>query len=268
MKLVVSDASPVHYLVLIGAIDILPKLFSKVIIPEHVISQELQRPKTPLAVRDWAANLPAWVEVRKPLHSEPLRLHVGEAHAIALALELGAPVLLDEKEARQIAKDKGLIVIGTVGLIERAAELNLLNLTEAVAALRKTNARISKRLLDLALQRHSRGHWPSRRSPSRRHSDSGAMSCGPQSRLSQVPACKGLAAMEPLDAITTRDGGLSGVGRFMRVIRRRPFAPVIHGKNPNLDDHDEYVSIYHTLTIGLPHRLQRRSRISNESVHQ
>lgn len=155
MKLVVSDASPVHYLVLIGAVDILPKLFSKVIIPEHVISLELQSPKTPPAVRNWVANLPAWVEVRKPMHPEPLRLHTGEAHAIPLALELGAPVLLDEKEARQIAKDKGLIVIGTVGLIERAAELNLLDLPEAVAALRKTNARISKTLLDLALQRQA-----------------------------------------------------------------------------------------------------------------
>lgn len=155
MKLVVSDASPVHYLVLIGAVDILPKLFSKVIIPEHVISRELQSQKTPPAVRNWVANLPAWVEVRSPLHPEPLRLHLGESHAIALALELGAPVLLDEKEARQIAKDKGLIVIGTVGLIERAAELKLLDLRDALSALRKTNARISDALIKEALTRHS-----------------------------------------------------------------------------------------------------------------
>jgi predicted nucleic acid-binding protein len=160
MTLVVSDASPVHYLVLIGAVDILPRLFSKVVIPEHVISRELQSPKTPPLVRKWVANLPAWVEVRRPMHPEPLRLHTGEAHAIALALELGAPVLLDDKEARQIAKDKGLIVIGTVGLIERAAELNMLNLPEALAALRKTNARISKGLLDLALERHSQRTSP------------------------------------------------------------------------------------------------------------
>ncbi len=155
MKLVVSDASPVHYLVLIGAVGILPKLFSKVIIPEHVIRHEFQSPKTPPVVGNWVANLPTWVEVRSPAHPEPLRLHTGETHAIALALELNAPVLLDEKEARQIARDKGLVVIGTVGLLERAAELNLLNFPEAVAALRKTNARISKPLLDLALRRYS-----------------------------------------------------------------------------------------------------------------
>ena len=33
MNLVVSDASPIRYLVAIGAVQILPELFSKVIIP-------------------------------------------------------------------------------------------------------------------------------------------------------------------------------------------------------------------------------------------
>ena len=51
MNLVVADASPVHYLVLIGAADILPKLFSKVVIPAHVINVELQSPKTPILAR-------------------------------------------------------------------------------------------------------------------------------------------------------------------------------------------------------------------------
>jgi hypothetical protein len=49
-------------------------------------------------------------------------------------IELGAPVLLDEKEARKVAKEKGLIVIGTVGLIERAAQLNLLDLGQTLGA--------------------------------------------------------------------------------------------------------------------------------------
>jgi predicted nucleic acid-binding protein len=51
MNLVVPDASPIHYLVLIDAVGVLPKLFSKVIIPEHVIKTELQSPKTPALVR-------------------------------------------------------------------------------------------------------------------------------------------------------------------------------------------------------------------------
>jgi predicted nucleic acid-binding protein len=100
MKLVVSDASPIHYLVLINAVEVLSKLFSKVVIPEHVLTMELQSPRTPPLLRTWASNLPPWVDVRKPTKPEALRLHKGEEHAIALALEINAPILLDEKEAR------------------------------------------------------------------------------------------------------------------------------------------------------------------------
>ena len=155
MKLVVADASPIHYIVLIGAAHVLPKLFTKVIIPEHIVVQELQSARTPALVRNWAAKLPPWAETRNPAHPESLGLDTGEEHAIALAVELGAPLLLDEKEGRKVAKEKGLIVIGTVGLIERAAELNLLDIGHALGALRRTNVWISESLIDEALQRHA-----------------------------------------------------------------------------------------------------------------
>ncbi len=155
MNLVVSDASPIHYLVLINVINVLPKLFSKVIIPEHVITTELQSPKTPPLVRTWVSNLPPWVEVRKPAKPEALHLHKGEEHAIALALEFNAPILLDEKEARTVAKDKGLLVIGTLGLIERAAAVNLIDLQESLIALQKTNMRVSRSLIHDALERQT-----------------------------------------------------------------------------------------------------------------
>ena len=37
MILVVADASPIRYLIVIGLIDILPRLFDRVVIPEYVI---------------------------------------------------------------------------------------------------------------------------------------------------------------------------------------------------------------------------------------
>jgi predicted nucleic acid-binding protein len=70
MSLIVSDASPVHYLILIHAVDVLPNLFSKVVIPEYIVSVELQNLKTPRSVQDWIRRLPSWVEVRKPSHPE------------------------------------------------------------------------------------------------------------------------------------------------------------------------------------------------------
>lgn len=34
--IVVADAGPLHYLVLIGAVDVLPTLYSRVLVPETV----------------------------------------------------------------------------------------------------------------------------------------------------------------------------------------------------------------------------------------
>ena len=63
MTVVVADTSPLNYLVLIEAIDLLPRLYGKIIIPAEVLS-ELSSKGAPSPVSDWAAKLPAWVEVR------------------------------------------------------------------------------------------------------------------------------------------------------------------------------------------------------------
>ena len=84
---------------------------------------------------------------------EHFDLHLGEEQAIALALELKASVLIDEKEARQVARNKGRLAIGTLGLLERAAEMKLLDITIALAALRQTNAHISDTILAAVLRR-------------------------------------------------------------------------------------------------------------------
>lgn len=147
MSLVVSDASPIRYLVAIKHVDILPRLFSKVVVPEHVIMHELRGRRTPLAVREWAVSPPAWVEVRTPETCQACGLHLGEEQAIALACELGAPVLLDEKQARGFAESKGLIVVGTLGLLERAAQQSLIDLRSALEALQETNFRVHPSLI-------------------------------------------------------------------------------------------------------------------------
>ncbi len=67
-----------------------------------------------------------WIRVLK-IRDERLRkvlareLDEGEAEAIVLALEEGADlVLLDEREARRVARSLGLKVTGTVGILMRA----------------------------------------------------------------------------------------------------------------------------------------------------
>jgi predicted nucleic acid-binding protein len=62
VSVVVSDTSPLHYLILCGAETILPRLFRQVVIPP-VVFREMQQPNTPLPVREWARSLPEWVAV-------------------------------------------------------------------------------------------------------------------------------------------------------------------------------------------------------------
>jgi predicted nucleic acid-binding protein len=153
--IVVSDASPLHYLVLCQAIDVLPQLFQHVIIPEAVIT-ELSHPSTPLIVRNWLTLLPSWGEIRTPAMADiGNKLGAGETQAIALALELCVPaVLIDDHKAQVAAREKGLAVVGTLAILERAGEQNLIDLCAAISALRRTNFRVQPRFLVDMLRRH------------------------------------------------------------------------------------------------------------------
>jgi predicted nucleic acid-binding protein len=155
--IIVSDTSPVQYLVLCDAIGVLPRLFNRVIIPLAVAS-ELQHPNTPAAVRTWIAAPPQWAEIRSPaVKRASLNLGPGEVEAIALALEMRAQaVLLDDQKARAAATRAGLQVLGTLAILERAADKRFLDLNVAFAALRNTTFRIDPRLMEDALVRQKR----------------------------------------------------------------------------------------------------------------
>jgi predicted nucleic acid-binding protein len=89
---VVADTSPINYLVLIDQIGILPRLYTRILIPPAVFD-ELKHPLAPEAVRDWAAQPPGWLEVLTPKSSFLVaQLDAGESEAIALA-KLGGCVI-------------------------------------------------------------------------------------------------------------------------------------------------------------------------------
>lgn len=102
--IVVSDTSPLNYLVLIGQVEVLPKLFGRVVIPSAV-STEMQRTRTPDAVRGWIANPPVWLDILTPLKlDDTIQSGTGEVEAISLALELRSELLLmDDRAARRAA---------------------------------------------------------------------------------------------------------------------------------------------------------------------
>lgn len=157
MRVVVADTGPLCYLVLIGAVDLLPRMFGKVLIPETVQS-ELNRPRTPLAVREWLSASPAWLEPRPtpPLASLPLsNLDDGERAAIALAQAAGASlILMDDRAGVAVARVQGFEVAGTLGVLVRAAMQGLIDLPAAFGRLRATNFRCRPELMEALLARH------------------------------------------------------------------------------------------------------------------
>jgi predicted nucleic acid-binding protein len=145
---VVADTSPINYLVLIYQIDILPRLYTRILIPPSVLI-ELKHPAAPGPVRGWAVQPPGWLEVLAPKNSVSVpQLDLGESEAIALATEMDADVLIvDEQAARQEAARRGLRVAGTLSVLDDADQAGLLDFDMAVARLRQTSFRVSQAVL-------------------------------------------------------------------------------------------------------------------------
>lgn len=158
MQLVIADTGPVNYLVLIGHIDLLPRLFQRVILPTTV-KEELDNIGAPAAVRAWIGSPPAWLEIMETPDRGPitLDLDVGEAAVIALAISLRADVvLIDERRGVKVARNQGLRVTGTLGLLEIAAQSGLIDFTEAAERLRLTTFRSPEALLETMIRKHRR----------------------------------------------------------------------------------------------------------------
>jgi predicted nucleic acid-binding protein len=153
VSLVVSDTTPLNYLILIGHIDVLPRLFGELLVPPAVI-HEMQHPKAPSAVSAWAANLPPWIEVKAPLTDLHLGIGAGEDEAISLAVELGdATLLADDVRARSAAKSRGLLTIGTLAILDRADEAKVLDFEAAILRLQATSFHLDDALLQTLLAR-------------------------------------------------------------------------------------------------------------------
>jgi predicted nucleic acid-binding protein len=149
--IVIADTGPINYLILIGEIEVLPKLYGRITIPPSV-AEELGRPRAPETVGRWIERPPEWLEVISPTKSADAglsRLDAGERDAILLAEELGADqIIIDEIRGRREAQRRNLAYTGTLGVLAAGAERDLLDLRGAVDRLRQTNFHISGEILD------------------------------------------------------------------------------------------------------------------------
>ena len=141
----VSDASPLIALEQIGRLDLLPALFSAVVIPSAVADEAFG-----------GAAVPSWLRVVSPAAriAGGARLGSGEQQAIALERELSAAwIVLDDLAARRLAAREGLRVIGTVGLLLAGKRRELIDAVRPfLDALDAQGFRLSSAVRTAALQ--------------------------------------------------------------------------------------------------------------------
>lgn len=158
MPLVVSDTSPLRYLVQISHIDLLPRLFETLRIPSSV-REELIHPSAPAAIRDWIVSHPDWlnVSIDPPIDPALRSLDPGERAAIALGLTLSADlVLMDDRKGANAARERGLLVVGTLGILDLAGRKGMIDFGKAIEGLKRTNFRVRARLLNDLVRQHQR----------------------------------------------------------------------------------------------------------------
>jgi predicted nucleic acid-binding protein len=158
MKVVVADTSPINYLLLIDCIDVLRRLYTRIVIPEEVFG-ELIAVRAPPQVAAWIRTQPPWIDVRPAPVGDPLHLEAsdsdldaGEVAAIQIALaEHDSLLLIDEAAGRTVASRLGVANTGTLGVLLAGAREGMVDLRESLDRLHRTNFRISQALIDKLL---------------------------------------------------------------------------------------------------------------------
>ncbi len=156
--IVVSDTTPIISLIKIDKLDILKGLFVEVQIPEAVFNELTSN----VLFKEEAKAVEACDYIKKmsvenmksvDLLRRSTNLDAGESEAIVLADSLNNSILLiDEAKGRKIAKNMGLNIMGTIGILLVAYEDGLLDkesIEECIEVIRNSKLRISEALLDM-----------------------------------------------------------------------------------------------------------------------
>ena len=125
---VVSNSSPLILFAKIGWLDLLKALYGEVLIPAAV-HHEVVGPEPPragaveVAAADWIRqesirHIPAALAARD--------LGTGETEAIVLAKERGLTLVVDDPGGRAAARDEGVQITGTAGVLLAAKRRKLL----------------------------------------------------------------------------------------------------------------------------------------------
>lgn len=154
MTRIVVNTSPLIALDRIGCLDLLPGLFRRVTRPQSVVDEIIAGRiqygvSKDLLNADWLETVPD-----PPEAAYRPELGAGETAAIALAVrEKAELILLDDLAARNVAKELGLQVSGTLGvLIAGFKKGRLANLDQALNSLTAAGFHMTEELVQFVLK--------------------------------------------------------------------------------------------------------------------
>ena len=133
---IVSDTTSLIVLEKLHALDLLCKLFDRVLVPAVVMAEmRAGSPHIDATLRALPCMDIVELTPSKRLASLLLLLDAGEANAIELAANRALPLIIDERKGRQIAQQLGLRVTGFAGLLIQATRSQILDANAALTLL-------------------------------------------------------------------------------------------------------------------------------------
>lgn len=104
----------------------LNKLISSAIISKEVFNEYSKQ---------WQKKIPNWIKIKQPndditLESTPISLSRADLSLIRLALEHKIPIATDDKPLRQFAKNLGISIVGSLGLLKSLYQSKIIKTRE------------------------------------------------------------------------------------------------------------------------------------------
>ena len=125
----ISNSGPLIALARIGKLELLPAVFSEILVPTAVFREVTSDPLLPGAHEISDARWLQSVEVTDAQAVARIRfwLDQGESEAIVLAQHRQASLAIDERRGRRIATSLGVEVTGTIGILLACKRLGLID---------------------------------------------------------------------------------------------------------------------------------------------
>lgn len=131
-KIVIADAGPLIAFARLNQLGLLPQIFGRVLVTDIVFAECAGRSDFPESALIHEAVTMRQLELctSPDFSAFAQKIDAGEASAIAVAIDFGCGVIMDDKAGRRMATNASVPVIGTVGVLVLAKRKGLVPLVK------------------------------------------------------------------------------------------------------------------------------------------